>query len=450
MEVKTISRECIKPSSATPLHLKSYKLCLLDQYQNHQYLSLFFYYPLNLSGAAANNDLILSNRLQLLKQSLSETLVQYYPLAGKLTEIYSIDCNDEGIYFQEARAKSSLNEFLSKPDLCLINKFIPVDGNEQSGQITGAHAAKVQVTSFACGGQVICACISHMFGDVLTFTSFMGSWAATGRKYSEEAVPYPIYDASSFFPPYDAYPRELNQLAVGTRFCRTGRFVTKRFVFEAKAIAELKARASSSSVRNPTRVEVVSALLAKPIMAAVETKSGSHKPTFLTHAVNLRRKAKPPLSEHLVGNIIYHVNTLCTDDDVEIDDLVCQLREAITRLDGDFVKSLQGAGGFRNLCQEIKDEAEVYTEVKDRILFTDWCSFKGFYDINFRWGKPIWVSVAGFGGSTISIYPYIVLMNTRLGDGIEAWVNLLEDDMNLLQVDKQLLAFATLDPSPLG
>lgn len=115
----------------------------LHQYQNHQYLSLFFYYPLNLSGAAANIDLILFNRLQLLKQSLSETLVQYYPPAGKLTEIYSIDCNDEGIYFEEARAKSSLNEFLSKPDLCLINKFIPVDGNEQSGQITGAHAAKV-------------------------------------------------------------------------------------------------------------------------------------------------------------------------------------------------------------------------------------------------------------------------------------------------------------------
>ncbi|GAY56890.1 hypothetical protein CUMW_175370, partial [Citrus unshiu] len=403
MEVKTISRECIKPSSATPLHLKSYKLCLLDQYQNHQYLSLFFYYPLNLSGAAANIDLILFNRLQLLKQSLSETLVQYYPLAGKLTEIYSIDCNDEGIYFQEARAKSSLNEFLSKPDLCLINKFIPVDGNEQSGQITGAHAAKVQVVNIREKQYHILFMMLHLY--------FL--------------------------------------LALGTRFCRTGRFVTKRFVFEAKAIAELKARAISSSVRNPTRVEVVSALLAKPIMAAVETKSGSHKPTFLTHAVNLRRKAKPPLSEHLVGNIIYHVNTLCTDDDVEIDDLVCQLREAITRLDGDFVKSLQGAGGFRNLCQEIKDEAEVYTEVKDRILFTGWCSFKGFYDINFGWGKPIWVSVAGFGGSTISIYPYIVLMNTRLGDGIEAWVNLLEDDVNLLQVDKQLLAFATLDPSPL-
>lgn len=59
----------------------------------------------------------------------------------------------------------------------------------------------------------------------------------------------------------------------------------------------------------------------------------------------------------------------------------------------------------------------------------------------------IWVSVAGFGRSIYSIHPYIVLMNTRLVDGIEAWMNMLEYNMNLLQVNKELLAFATLDTS---
>ena len=80
------------------------------------------------------------------------------------------------------------------------------------------------------------------------------------------------------------------------------------------------------------------------------------------------------------------------------------LRKATTRLNGNFVKGLQGAGGFPNLCQKIKDEAQVYAEVKDRIMFTGWCSFKGLYDINFGRGKPFWVRVAGFGGSVISIY----------------------------------------------
>ncbi|GAY56891.1 hypothetical protein CUMW_175380, partial [Citrus unshiu] len=311
METQIIARECIKPSSPTPLHLKSYKLCLLDQYPNHFYAPRYLFYPFNLSGTA-DIGAIVSKRLQLLKQSLSETLVRYYPLAGKMTDNYSVDCNDEGVYFVEARALISLNEFLSKPDLSLIfNKFFPAYGNDQSGQIAAAHAAKVQVTSFAC----VCR---------------------------------PSFDASSLFPPRDAYPREATAKAQFARFQKTGRFVARRFVFEAKAIADLK---------HPSRVEVVSAILSKY-------------------------------------------------------------------------------------------EDEEYADVKDRITFTSSSSF-GFYEIDFGWGKPIWVGLAGFGGSIISFATTVVLMNTRLGDGIEAYVFLLEDYMNFLQVDKELLAFATLDPSPL-
>lgn len=448
MEIEIIARECIKPSSPTPLYLKSYKLCLLDQYHYHYYAPRYLYHQFNLSEAA-DTGVIVSKRLQILKQSLSETLVRYYPLAGKMTDNYSVDCNDEGVYFVEARAVISLNDFLSKPDLSSIyNKFFPVDGNEQNGQIAGAHAAKVQVTSFACGGLVVCACISHMLGDGTTFSSFMKSWATEARNTLEEAVGRPSYDASSLFPPRDAYPREATAKVQFARFRKTGRFVTRRFVFEAKAIADLKAKANSSNVQHPTRVEVVSAILSKRIMAAAKSKSGSYRPTLLTHAVNLRRKARPPLSEHLVGNITCHANTLCIDDESDLDGLVCQLREAITKPDADFVQSLQGAGGFRNYFQALKDEDEEYADVKDRITFTSSSSF-GFYDIDFGWGKPVWVGSAGFGGSIISFSTTVILMNTRLGDGIEAWVYLLEDYMNFLQVDKELLAFATLDPSPL-
>lgn len=92
-----------------------YKLCLLDHYQNHRYLSLFFYYALNLSRAAVNIDLILSNRLQLPNQSQLETLVQYYPPVGKLTEIYSIDCNDEGIISKRPELKVLLMNFSANP-----------------------------------------------------------------------------------------------------------------------------------------------------------------------------------------------------------------------------------------------------------------------------------------------------------------------------------------------
>ncbi|XP_006477953.2 salutaridinol 7-O-acetyltransferase-like isoform X1 [Citrus sinensis] len=105
---------------------------------------------------------------------------------------------------------------------------VVADGNDQSGQIAGAHAAKVQVTSFACGGLVVCAGISHMIGDGTIFSPFVKSWAATARKTLEEAVCRLSFDASSLFPPRDAYPREATAKDQFARFRKTGRFVTRR------------------------------------------------------------------------------------------------------------------------------------------------------------------------------------------------------------------------------
>ena len=78
MEVETISRECIKPSAPTPLHLKhtnsvskiNFAIILLP-------LGPYTIPLINLSDAS-DIDHIVSKRLQLLKQSLSETLVRFF------------------------------------------------------------------------------------------------------------------------------------------------------------------------------------------------------------------------------------------------------------------------------------------------------------------------------------------------------------------------------------
>ncbi|KAE9446183.1 hypothetical protein C3L33_21919, partial [Rhododendron williamsianum] len=43
----------------------------------------------------------------------------------------------------------------------------------------------------------------------------------------------------------------------------------------------------------------------------------------------------------------------------------------------------------------------------------------------------------------------IYLLDTWSGGGIEAWVNLSEEDMAEFERDPELLAFTSLDPSPL-
>lgn len=86
-------------------------------------------------------------------------------------------------------------------------------------------------------------------------------------------------------------------------------------------------------------------------------------------------------------------------------------------------------------------------ETVDYFGFTSWCNM-GFYDVDFGWGKPIWV--CSFVSHDSPVFTdFVVLMDTRYGDGVEAWVNLDEHKMHILQHDHELSAFMSLDPSPL-
>ncbi|KAJ4719153.1 vinorine synthase-like [Melia azedarach] len=445
MEVEIISTDCIKPSSPTPCNLRNHKLSFLDQHLPHVQIPLVVFYSLNQEENLSPSDInhIVSERLQLLKQSISETLSRFYPLAGKIKDHCTIACNDEGIYFAEARVDSLLNDFLSRPDIYLISKFLPYDGKWRPNP--GNHVAGVQVTKFACGGIAVGIFVSHMIADGTAFSWFLKSWAARARKNNEEEI-HPRFDASSVFPYQDEYPREELLTPVVTSHLKFGKYITKRFVFDESAIEKLKAEATSSSVQNPTRVEVVTALFGKCFMAALKPKPDSNKPILLTHAVNLRQKAIPQFSEYM-GNFVGGSYVVCKDPEAELHDLVRQLKEGIAKVNGDFVNSLQGDGGLLNFMEAIKYEREICACAVDKISFTSWCNF-GIYDLDFGWGKPAWASMIGFNDSATS-YNVIMLINRRQGNGIEAWVYLLEEDMAKLELHKGLRAFTTVDPDPL-
>ncbi|KAJ4719157.1 vinorine synthase-like [Melia azedarach] len=445
MEVEIISTDCIKPSSPTPCHLRNHKLSFLDQHIPHVQIPLVVFYSLDQEENLSRSDInhIVCERLQLLKQSISETLSPFYPLAGKIKDHCTIDCNDEGIYFAEARVDSLLSDFLSHPDIYLMSKFLPSDGTWEPNP--GKYVAGVQVTTFACGGIAVGIFVSHMIADGTAFSWFLKSWAARARKNNEEEI-HPRFDASSIFPYEDEYPREELLTPAVTSHLKFGKFLTKRFVFDATAIAKLKAEATSSSVQNPTRVEVVTALFAKCFMAALQPKPDTDKPFSLTHAINLRRKASPQFSEYM-GNFVWAPPVVCKDAEADLQGLVGQLKQGIAKVNGDFVNCLQGDEGLHNFVEAIKYEREICDGAVDKIQFTSWCNF-GLYDLDFGWGKPAWASTVGLNDS-VTFYNTIVLMDTRKGDGVEAWASLLEEDIAKLVLDKELLAFATVDPNPL-
>ncbi|GFZ13314.1 hypothetical protein Acr_23g0016990 [Actinidia rufa] len=227
------------------------------------------------------------------------------------------------------------------------------------------------------------------------------------------------------------------------------KYVTRRFLFDSSALVGLKAKAASSKVVPiPSRVEAVLGLIWKSAMAASNAVNGSPKPSVISLAVNLRRKTFPHLPKLSVGNLIWSaVAQWMPNTGAKLDCLVGNLREAISKINGGFVQEIQGKEGFLKVIERLKELGDVYSNKgANYYKCTSMCD-GGLYEADFGWGKPIWVSLGGVEDPLVM--NLIFLMDTRSGDGIEAWVILSEEEMAEFVRDPEFLAFASLDPSPL-
>lgn len=268
LKVEIISREDIKPSSPTPSHKRNVKLCLLDHLIPSPYapIILFYDHPHGLQE--------IPKRIQLLKHSLSETLTQFYPLAGKIKDDFSIECNDEGANFVHAHVKCSLSEFLAHPNLILLHKLLPCDLMILSESYVGTRVSNVQVNIFNCGGIAIGICISHRILDGDSLRNFLKVWTSEADRSDnckEEVVKPNLSLASSLFPLTNLKLKE-SSMAMWGSFFKQGKCVTRRFWFSNTAIATLKDQIIKSSlcdkVEDPTRLLTVSAILWKSLMVA--------------------------------------------------------------------------------------------------------------------------------------------------------------------------------------
>ncbi|KAL2323179.1 hypothetical protein Fmac_027558 [Flemingia macrophylla] len=406
---------------------------------------MVLFYPGDQSTQAITD--ITHQRMKRLKESLSQVLTLFYPFAGRVKDRITIDCNDEGVHFTEAKVSCSLSEFLNQPNLSsLIYKLIP---NQAILEVsTEGYTTMAKVTCFACGGMVVGIMISHMVADGAGASFFVNSWSSNSRIGEvQHAFELPNFDTP--FPRNNACPQDTNLTAFMGKFFNADRIATRRFLFDAEAISRLKAQGSSLTMKNPTRVEVVESLLCKCVAKTFKTNSGLERPTLITQSVNIRRRASPNFSNSCMGNFVWMVTALMSAND-ELPELVTKFREAVNSINSDFVRNFQGEGGFVNYCEASKHaiETAMKTAMMSRngvnyLNYTSWCNF-GLYDVDFGWGKPIWVSCVAESMDNL-----VILMDTPSRKGIEVWVYLNEDKMAILQQDNELLMFVTMDPNPL-
>ncbi|KZV33193.1 hypothetical protein F511_18209 [Dorcoceras hygrometricum] len=384
MDIEIVAKEMIKPSSPTPNHLKNYKLCLLDQLIPAAYAPIVLLYP----NQDVLTDLQVLQRIALLKKSLSQILVRFYPLAGTIGEDdISVDCDDRGACFTTAKVRNSLHGFLENPDLRVISHFLSFDES---------YVTNIQASVFECGGIAIGVCISHRILDGTALSTFLKAWS-TADVAADSSIEspvintiYPDFSASSLFPVDDHSQLKQASMAMWGCLFKKGQFVTKRFVFDRSAITALKEMAAGGDRRCATSVEAVSGFIWKSAVAAVEElRFGTKRPSLLTHVVNLRKRASPSLSETSFGNLIWMANAklhAVSDRNLGFSSLVELVRKSISKIDGDYAKKLRGKDGLTTMLKYLKEIEEFGSKDVDYYGFTSWCKL-GFYDVDFGWGS---------------------------------------------------------------
>ena len=333
-DIQIISTDTIKPSSPTPEHLRHYTLSFIDQITPQIFMPFVLFYPHDASANLSNIE-----HHERLKESLSKVLTRFYPLAGRVKEKLYVDCNDEGVHYVEAKASCQLSEFLEDPIPNQFNKFLPFELDGVNG-----IAIAVQVTSFNCGGMVIGTVFDHKVSDACSFFMFLRSWAAIARGYTDIAIPR--FESATFFPPETSLSP--NQII------KDNNIELKRFLFDASAIADLRAKYSTNNknIENPrpTRMEALSTFIWSRFLATTQPEHDPNKVYVAFHIANLR---DPPLSDDYFGNMsVPAVAVLPGDTEVGFQGIVVPVRDAIRQVDMNYVNILKEHGGQTSFMNE--------------------------------------------------------------------------------------------------
>ncbi|XP_047306636.1 (13S,14R)-1,13-dihydroxy-N-methylcanadine 13-O-acetyltransferase AT1-like [Impatiens glandulifera] len=433
LHVNIISKERILKSSPTPLHSQRYNLSFLDQSAIQTYMRFILFYP-NVDD--------FSTKIDLLKRSLSHTLNVFYPFAGYFAgEESAVVGGDEfGAEFVEAEVGEgiTLNDVVKDPDFVGLEKLFLPRKEIQRGE-DGEVQLSVQATGFCCGGVAVGVCVSHKIADGVSATTFMKYWATVASNEQKLGMDNlnidlpPTYDGPRIWPKQAiSASRPLPDLDMGTGT------VTKRFVFDATSIANLRAKATKIDEPNVTRVEAITALMWSCLISL-----SPEREKVLMFAINLRQRLSPPLSNQSFGNITKSVlmpigKPSFLGSRPELCHLVELFRESVTKVDDGYSRKTHICPIINMILHEpfLKVVERMQENLYDLYFVTSWCRLP-FYEIDFGWGRPIW-----FTNPFRSNFPIILLTDEADGIGVEVLVCLSKEDMAKFENDPILLAFS--------
>ncbi|KAL2333550.1 hypothetical protein Fmac_014763 [Flemingia macrophylla] len=408
--VRTNPPELVVPAIPTPRELKPLSDIDAQHCLRMQIRFLFFYrYQPLMAGR---------DPVQVIRQALAETLVFYYPWAGRLREstngILMIDCTGEGVLFIEADADVTIKQFgdnLMPPFACSDKILCNVP---ESDGILGCPLLLVQVTSLKCGGFIFGLRFNHTMSDASGIGQFLNVLAEIACGAQKPSV-LPLWHRELLCardPPKVAYTHpEYEHELPDIR----SMYIPKNcsFFFGPKEISSIRALLPHHIATKSTTFEVLTAWIWRSYTESLNLQNPDQE-VYLIIPVNARFghcKFNPPLPDGFYGNAIVFPlegttvkNLLCRPLEYSLE----LVKKAKYKANEDYVHSV--------LELIAKKERPFYFR-SGSFMVTDHTK-AGFQDVNFGWGTPLYNGIAEGGlGNMLGASAYVPHTNSKGEEG---------------------------------
>ncbi|RWR72440.1 spermidine hydroxycinnamoyl transferase [Cinnamomum micranthum f. kanehirae] len=405
MTMRVKASSTIKPAAPTPKH----RLWLsdLDLIMPSTHATIIYFYKPNNPNTTTS-----FFSPDIMKNSLSQTLVHFYPLAGRLHYDESgrleIDCNEAGVIFYEAESDVEIDDFGDfkiTPELRDLAPHV-----DYTTRITEWPLMLLQLTVFRCGGVSLGFATSHTAMDGPSAAHFFCTWAkiaCTGKadicmppcldrtllRVRDPSVK-PVFKHEEFKPP----PRLDHG---GERRKETTVEMFKLTYQQVNAMREA-ANMGRSSATGPrfSRYESIAAHIWRSTCKARGLEDDQM--TELQIAVQGRTRLQPPLPVDFIGNVVFRATVVARSGDLvtgpvghvagRIKEVLEKMKDKYLRSTLDFLNGQEDLTPLRSGAHTLGCTQGKFYGCPNMVL-TSWLGMP-FYDADFGWGPPMYMGPA--------------------------------------------------------
>ncbi|KAF8393004.1 hypothetical protein HHK36_021245 [Tetracentron sinense] len=387
-----------------------------------------------------------------LRDSLSQALVQFYPLAGRLYNIdggrFELECNAEGALLYEAESEGMIDDFGDFRPTPEIRELIPrVD--HSSTPVHESPLLVVQFTRFRCGGVSIGMGVSHILIDGQSALHFVSEWARIARGERIETLPFldrtvlskpllaaPRFDHDEFSPP---------PLLLGgsdQKEQRKKETTVAMLKLTKDQVEKIKKKANQGHDGRPySRYEAVSGHIWR--CACKARRHENQQPTNMRIVVDCRNRLQPHLPKGFFGNATLPIMSTSRAGELMAKPLGYasgKIREAVEKMTDEYVRS---AIDFLRNQPDLSKYRTFHTVGctqgafygNPNLVVTSWVGLP-IYGADFGWGKEFHMGPGslGYDGKSF-ILPspaadgsFILPLRLQV-DSMDAFKKFLHDDI---------------------